>query len=255
MKASVGSRVLMLLENGPYTHDARVPHEAKALTSAGYQVSVICPRAPQRPWRELLDGVHIYRFPPPPGGDGFLGYLLEYSYAMVATFLLTGGRRNEVLGLLGRDVDTALRCVHFRPNEHRELKRTWHVRTVPLFDQLLEELEDWPRNDALLFPGRNGRMITDVRGALESTRKRAQIRKKITLHTLRHTYAAVRLQTLDRGAPVSPFVVMRELGHRSLALIERTYGHVLRGPSLREMRYMQDLHMLEMREDAGVAER
>ncbi len=89
MKASVGSRVLMLLENGPYTHDARVPHEAKALTSAGYEVSVICPRGPQKPWRELLNGVHIYRFPPPPTGDGLLGYLLEYGYAMVATFLLS----------------------------------------------------------------------------------------------------------------------------------------------------------------------
>lgn len=40
-------------------------------------------------------------------------------------------------------------------------------------------------------------------------------------------YAAARLQTLDHGAPVSPYTVMRELGHRSIELIEKTYGHLL----------------------------
>ena len=50
--------------------------------------------------------------------------------------------------------------------------------------------------------------------------------KRITWHTLRHTYAATRLQTLDHGAPVSPYTVMRELGHRSLQLLEETYGHL-----------------------------
>ena len=38
-------RVLMLLENGPYSSDARVPNEAETLESAGYQVTVICPGA------------------------------------------------------------------------------------------------------------------------------------------------------------------------------------------------------------------
>ncbi|GAG10297.1 unnamed protein product, partial [marine sediment metagenome] len=79
----------MLLENAPYSRDARVPHEAKALASAGYEVSVICPGGPQQPRRELRDRVQIYRFPSPPAGDGFLGYLLEYGYAMVATFFLS----------------------------------------------------------------------------------------------------------------------------------------------------------------------
>lgn len=89
MKASLGSRVLMLLENKPYSEDARVRREVTALVSAGYEVSVICPMAPQTPWRELLDGAHVYSFPSPPPGQHFLGYLLEYSYSMVATFFLS----------------------------------------------------------------------------------------------------------------------------------------------------------------------
>jgi len=89
MRTSASTRVLMLLENGPYSQDARVPGEATALASAGYTVSVICPAAPQQPWRQVLNGVHVYCYPSPPTGDGFLAYLLEYGYSMVATFFLS----------------------------------------------------------------------------------------------------------------------------------------------------------------------
>jgi len=33
-------------------------------------------------------------------------YTLDLHHALIATFLLTGGRRNEVLGLLGSDIDS-----------------------------------------------------------------------------------------------------------------------------------------------------
>jgi integrase len=41
----------------------------------------------------------------------------------------------------------------------------------------------------------------------------------------RHTYCAARLQTLDGGAPISPFTVAREMGHGGMALVNRVYGH------------------------------
>jgi integrase len=43
---------------------------------------------------------------------------------------------------------------------------------------------------------------------------------------LRHTYCAARLQTLDRGAPVSIYTVARELGHTSTAMVQRVYAHL-----------------------------
>jgi glycosyltransferase involved in cell wall biosynthesis len=89
VKASVGRRVLMFLENAHYLQDARVPKEASTLVSAGHKVSVICPGGPGRPWRELLDGVIVYRYPSSPVGDSLVGYLLEYGYAMAATFFLS----------------------------------------------------------------------------------------------------------------------------------------------------------------------
>ena len=46
------------------------------------------------------------------------------------------------------------------------------------------------------------------------------------MRLVRHTYAATRMQTLDHGAPVSPYTVMREMGHKSLELILETYGHL-----------------------------
>ncbi len=89
MKASVGRRVLMLLENQPYPQDFRVRREAVALTEAGYQVTVIAPRLKEQLWCESVGGVQVYRFPAPPGGNGFLGYLWEYGYSVTATFILS----------------------------------------------------------------------------------------------------------------------------------------------------------------------
>jgi len=52
--------------------------------------------------------------------------------------------------------------------------------------------------------------------------KRGEIRHRI----FRHTYCAARLQTLDRGAPVSLYTVSRELGHGSEQMVRRVYSHL-----------------------------
>lgn len=38
-------------------------------------------------------------------------------------------------------------------------------------------------------------------------------KKRVTHHTLGHSYAAIRLQTVDAGEPVALYTVARELGH------------------------------------------
>ena len=89
MKASVGNRVLMLIENSTYPLDLRVRHEATTLTGAGYQVSVICQRGKNEPWHEEIGGVFVYRYPAPHQAMSFLGYALEYSYSFLATFVMS----------------------------------------------------------------------------------------------------------------------------------------------------------------------
>ena len=71
-------------------------------------------------------------------------------------------------------------------------------------------------------------MINDFRGSLRRAVETAEIEKVVTPHTLRHTYTAARIQALDNGDPVHLFTVARELGHKNTALIERTYGHLLK---------------------------
>ena len=83
------ARVLLLVENNAYPFDVRVRREAHALRDARYDVTVIAPRAKGQPWSEHLDGVDVYRFPAPPGGDGVIGYAFEFAYATLAMLLLS----------------------------------------------------------------------------------------------------------------------------------------------------------------------
>lgn len=81
-------RALLVVENNAYPQDFRVRREAQALCDAGYRVSVVAPRAPGQSWTESLDGIDVYRFPPPRGGNGVLGYALEFGYATLAILFL-----------------------------------------------------------------------------------------------------------------------------------------------------------------------
>lgn len=42
----------------------------------------------------------------------------------------------------------------------------------------------------------------------------------------RKTFASARLQTLDTGAPVAMWTIARELGHKSLDMIEKVYDRL-----------------------------
>jgi glycosyltransferase involved in cell wall biosynthesis len=83
------NRVLMLLENCSYPRDDRVRREALTLHRAGYQVIVISPMVKGQPWKEMVDGVRVLRFPEPPDATGALGYIWEYIYTFVAIGILS----------------------------------------------------------------------------------------------------------------------------------------------------------------------
>ncbi len=183
-------------------------------------------------WLECGEGARVIEqalaLDAEPGGKR----LIRCMGPIVGTFLLTGGRKGEVFGLEVGDVDFENARVHFRPNVHRGLKKARHKRFVPLWPQLegllRPYIEGLGRESGLLFPSpTHGGMLDDVRWQLDMILERAKVTKHVTLHTCRHTYTAMRLQTLDHGQPVSPFTVMRELGHSSIGLIEKTYGHLL----------------------------
>jgi integrase len=160
----------------------------------------------------------------------------DLAYPFVAAFLLTGGRFAEVLGLELDDLSFDRKTITFRPNIWRRLKTQGSWRALPLWPQLEEILRAWvfgPRlqqGGRLLFPSfASGleAMLVETRRLLDRIAgrvgwKRGEIRHRI----FRHTYAATRLQTLDRGAPVSLYTVSRELGHGSEEMVRRVYAHL-----------------------------
>ena len=79
----------MLLENNPYPQDGRVRREATTLTEAGYSVTVIAQRAKGQVRTEVVHGVRVYRYPAIRERAGFVGYLMEYGYSMLAAWCLT----------------------------------------------------------------------------------------------------------------------------------------------------------------------
>ncbi|MEN3293813.1 MAG: hypothetical protein V7642_3066 [Burkholderiales bacterium] len=83
-------RVLILVENLPSPFDRRVWQEATTLHADGYEVSIICPTGKGFEKKyEVLDGIHIYRYRLPLEASGAKGYLVEYSAALLSTFLLS----------------------------------------------------------------------------------------------------------------------------------------------------------------------
>jgi glycosyltransferase involved in cell wall biosynthesis len=87
--ASRGS-VLHLSENLTLPFDRRVWMELNALHAEGYEVSAICPAGESHtaPY-EVIDGIHIWRYPPPPPTQGFLSYVWEFLYCWLQTARLT----------------------------------------------------------------------------------------------------------------------------------------------------------------------
>jgi glycosyltransferase involved in cell wall biosynthesis len=83
-------RVLHLSENLPLPFDRRVWMELNALRGGGWEVSAICPMgdAWTKP-HEVIDGIHVWRYPPPPAAHGFLSYAWEFLYCFLQTARLS----------------------------------------------------------------------------------------------------------------------------------------------------------------------
>jgi glycosyltransferase involved in cell wall biosynthesis len=76
---SAAPHVLVIIQNLPLRLDRRVRSECRALTDAGYRVSVICPQEhPGEPARFQLDETTVHSYAPPPEARGLAGYVREF---------------------------------------------------------------------------------------------------------------------------------------------------------------------------------
>jgi len=86
--------VLIIVQNLPVPFDRRVWLECRALTAAGYDVTVVCPKGKGDPRRAVLDDVTLLKYRPYAPGGGAAGFALEYVYSFLATaWLVLAARR------------------------------------------------------------------------------------------------------------------------------------------------------------------
>jgi site-specific recombinase XerD len=152
---------------------------------------------------------------------------------ILQTTYACGLRASEVLGLRVRDIDSSRMLLWVR---HGKGDRD---RCVPLSPALLEALRaHWRqlRPTTWLFPGRTPTGQRSL-GALQRVCHRAVVAagfpKKVSLHTLRHSYATHLLE-----AGVDLLTIQRLLGHRDLQTTARylhlTAPQLARTPGLLE---------------------
>lgn len=141
-----------------------------------------------------------------------------------AFLLYTGARFGEARSLRWRDVDLERRAVHIRD------PKSGHDRAIPLHPHLVELLAPAGPPDHLVFQGRARQpghpdpvndMVSRPHRALERALKAAGIRRHLSIHDLRHTFATL---YLEAGGNVRRLQEL--LGHSTPTMTFR-YLHVV----------------------------
>jgi integrase/recombinase XerC len=133
-------------------------------------------------------------------------------YAIIQTFLQTGIRLSELVNLRVEDVDLEHRNLTVRQGKGKK------DRQIPLVDAVLKALRNYLRyrttqliiDDDTFFLAKNGTSmnVSTVKYLVAKYVKKAGIRKKVSVHTLRHTFGA---HKADK--------------HMSLATLQELMGH------------------------------
>jgi site-specific recombinase XerD len=115
-------------------------------------------------------------------------------YAIIMTFLQTGIRLSELVNLRVDDVDFEHRILTVRQGKGKK------DRHIPLVDEAVKALRNYLRyrntelifDDDIFFLAKNGTSlnVSSVKYLVAKYVKKAGIRKKVSVHTLRHTFGA-----------------------------------------------------------------
>jgi integrase len=158
-------------------------------------------------------------------------------YPLLLTIASAGLRMGEIMALQVGDVDLD-RCKFYLRRRLRKGEesspKSGKPRTLPVPPFTMAVLRAWidvVRAEAAvrgaearwLFPNRAGNPVDEphIRTALKRLLPLAGIHRRITPHTLRHTYASLAIQ---RGVPL--LTVSRQLGHASITTTANTYTHL-----------------------------
>jgi integrase/recombinase XerD len=141
------------------------------------------------------------------------GNLLDY--AMLMTLYATGMRRAELCRLKVEDIDSERMVIHIRQGKGN---RDRDVPLTPKLLQILREYWQWMKPKTYLFPGMVNNWRADkpltpkcVWLAIQNAAKRAGIKKRVSPHTLRHSWAT---HLLENGADLRTIQML--MGHADL---------------------------------------
>ena len=138
----------------------------------------------------------------------------RFHFVMLMTLYGTGVRRSELCRLKLTDIDSERMVIHIRQGKGRR------DRDVPLSPKLLETLRDywrWKKPKTYLFPsivtkyGERPLTTKAVWFAVRAAAKRVGLKKTISPHTLRHSWAT---HLLENGTDLRTIQAL--LGHADL---------------------------------------
>lgn len=139
-----------------------------------------------------------------------LSHIHHPLYRMILTLIYACGLRfSECMNLRVEDIDSARMVVRVKGKGNK-------YRDVPLPERVLDLLRRYwrlKRPRPLLFPGYQSHRpvaASSVRCAFRDACQKANIKKKATVHTLRHSYAT---HLLENGVDIR--IIQGTLGHNS----------------------------------------
>lgn len=144
--------------------------------------------------------------------------------ALMKLALYTGMRRGEMFKLRWSDIDFERGFILLRDPKGGTDQR------IPLNDEARKLLEAQPRTKGtpLVFPGRGGRQLQNIRWQVNAIKEAAGLPKDFRpLHGLRHVYASM----LASSGRVDLYTLQRLLTHKTPRMTQR-YAH-LRDEALR----------------------
>jgi integrase/recombinase XerD len=149
-----------------------------------------------------------------------------YHRAMLLTLYHGGLRRKEMASLRTQDVNMDRRYIRVlgKGGKMRIVPMTdmLHKALAPMFDQRMRKhLDSIGHDSTLVFPSlRTGKRLTDLRRAIWGAMDRAGIKKRVTPHMMRHSFATHLLEA-DKDLRT----IQELMGHEEITTTQ-IYTHV-----------------------------
>lgn len=138
---------------------------------------------------------------------------------LIVGILYTGCRITELLKMQVDDLSRHRQIVYVRPVK----KYVGHYVTLPPQGyEFFKDLVGQRGDTELMFRREDGSRWTrhKLQPRIKHALQRAGLPSRYVFHTLRHTYASLRMQE-----GISPVAIARQLGHASIATVMSTYAH------------------------------